>query len=300
MTTATVEASRRRALERRSHRKEPRDHMDTLTHRELTHFIQFFHPEKTLSQFPGVNDDTIARMLGEEMAEYRGIKDSYATNARRAADELLADASFAASLRRLPFRPTDTVVGLGDSITDDYQSWFEILRYALKSQTGQDQPRLINAGVSGDTTTQMISRFLAVVPEQPDWVICLAGTNDARTHGRSPGKVLVSPEETARNLAELRRFARARTQARWAWITPPPVIEKQIAEDWFLSVLEVMVKNEDIAAVADLVRGQPEPVVDLHEAFGTPPDARLFLDDGLHPSLEGQKAIVKALVEGLT
>jgi lysophospholipase L1-like esterase len=42
---------------------------------------------------------------------------------------------------------------------------------------------------------------------------------------------------------------------------------------------------------------QPDPVVDLHTLFGLPPSPAWLLDDGLHPALDGQKAILRALVE---
>jgi lysophospholipase L1-like esterase len=40
-------------------------------------------------------------------------------------------------------------------------------------------------------------------------------------------------------------------------------------------------------------------VVELGDAFGSPPDAALLTADGLHPSLEGQKAIARRFVERL-
>jgi acetyl esterase/acyl-CoA thioesterase-1 len=39
--------------------------------------------------------------------------------------------------------------------------------------------------------------------------------------------------------------------------------------------------------------------VDLQALFGEPPDPALLLADGLHPSLEGQKAILRAVVAKL-
>ena len=42
------------------------------------------------------------------------------------------------------------------------------------------------------------------------------------------------------------------------------------------------------------------PVVDLQRVFGNPANPKLLMDDGLHPNIEGQRAIVKALVERLT
>jgi hypothetical protein len=81
------------------------------------------------------------------------------------------------------------------------------------------------------------------------------------------------------------------------------VIEKQIASHWFLSAFEMRWRNLDLAAIAravvDVAHRHNDPVVDMWAAFGLPPEGSLLLPDGLHPSLEGQKAIVSALVNTL-
>lgn len=266
----------------------------------LAYLIQFQHPEKILARLPGVNDAVCAASFGIDLETYQDIKAQLAANARGAAEELLADESFAALVDRLPFQAASSLVGLGDSITDDDQSWLEILRHLLDLRRPQDDIFVVNAGISGDTTAQMISRFLAVVQLQPAWVICMAGTNDARLHGQQPTKTLVSIAETAQNLAMLRSFAATQAaQAHWVWMTPAPVIEEQIAVDWFLAPMQVMWRNSDLAAIAEIVRRQGDPYVDLQAAFGWPARPELLLSDGLHPSLEGQKTIVRALVERL-
>jgi acyl-CoA thioesterase-1 len=278
--------------------------LEELSPQQFRYVLQFQHKEKTLGQIPGVNDATIAALWGIDAATYRETRDRFAARAARAARDLLADPEFAARVDRLPFAPGDTVVGLGDSITDDDQSWLEILRHLLAQRRPQDEITVLNEGVSGDTTSQMISRFLDVVLDEPDWILCLAGTNDARMHGRAPLKTLVSVEESAKNLHMLRHFGTTQTSARWAWMTPAMVIEKQIARDWFLSAFELRWRNEDLAAisaaVADVARAHGDPVVDLQAVFGLPPDRKLLLPDGLHPSLPGQKAIVSALVHTLS
>jgi lysophospholipase L1-like esterase len=278
--------------------------LEDLSPQQFRYVLQFQHKEKTLGQIPGVNDATIAALWGIDTATYRRTRDRFAARAARAARDLLADPGLATRVDRLPFQPGDTVVGLGDSITDDDQSWLEILRHLLAHRRPQDRIEVLNEGVSGDTTSQMISRFLDTVLDEPDWILCFAGTNDARLHGRSPLKTLVSVEETAKNLRMLRHFGATQTSACWVWMTPATVIERQIANDWFLSAFELGWRNEDLAAVAaaviDVAREHGEPVIDLRAVFGMPPDRKLLLPDGLHPSLKGQKAIAMALVDTLS
>lgn len=274
-----------------------------LTPERFAYRLQFSHIGKRVAEWPGAQEvANLAAIYGIGADEYRRIESGFAANARGAAEMLLADSVFAERVGRLPFRKGAVVVGLGDSITDDWQSWLEILRHLLALHRPHDGIRLVNAGVSGDTTTQMLARFLGVVQLEPDWVICLAGTNDARLHGLKPIKPLVSVAETAANLAALRNFAATQApRARWIWMTPPTVIEEAISRHWFLGEQNQLGwRNADLVAIADVMKRQPDPVVDLQRVFGLPPQREYLLDDGLHPSLEGQKAIVRALVEQLT
>ena len=274
--------------------------MAELSSEQQAYVLQFQHPKKILAGMPGMSDATVAAIFGIAVEVYRRLRGRFAKRALQAAHDLLADAEFAERVDRLPFKPGDTVVGLGDSITDDDQSWLEILRALVEVQRPQDRIQIVNAGISGDTTSQMISRFVDVVVQEPDWIICMAGTNDARRHGRWPTKVLVSIEETRKNLEMLRNFAATQTSAQRVWMTPTPVIEDQIASDWFLGPRQLVWSNEDLSAIADAVRDQPDLVVDLWTTFGTPADPDLLLPDGLHPSLAGQIKIVSDLVDRLS
>ena len=53
-------------------------------------------------------------------------------------EELLIDKKFVEDVRRLPFLKGQKIVGYGDSITDDYQSWFEILSVILDRVHGKN------------------------------------------------------------------------------------------------------------------------------------------------------------------
>ena len=119
---------------------------------EIEESMQYHHPEKTLADLPGgqeIGDELLAPFFGTDVRTYREIKDAFAERARQCARELLEDVRFARLVDRLPFEPGSTVVGLGDSITDDSQSWFEILRHLLAEHRPNDGVKLVNAGISG-------------------------------------------------------------------------------------------------------------------------------------------------------
>jgi lysophospholipase L1-like esterase len=192
------------------------------------------------------------------------------------------------------------VVALGDSLTDDFQSWAEILARALALRRGGDGIRVVNAGVSGETTTDVRKRLVAVAREEPAWVIVLVGTNDVRRHGHGVAEPLVSREESARNLGLIRDFLGKRTRARLQWMTPPPVSEEWIARDRRFRLMEQGWDDSELEARAEFVHALGDPVVDLGRAFGRPCPPELLLPDGLHPSLEGQERILRALLESLS
>ena len=273
--------------------------MNKLTPEQFNFILQFIHFEKLLGDYPGVNDQNIAAIFGLNAVQYRNIRNGFSENARTTAETLLAGPGFADLVDRLPFTANSTTVAVGDSVTDDDQSWLEILRHLIDIRRPDDHIRIINAGVSGDTTTHAISRCSELTQLRPDWVLFMIGLNDARKHGIKPGKTLVSLEETGKNLHELRRFAVAQTTAELVWMTPPTVIEQQISEYWLFKTLQTCWINDDVSAVAELIRQLPDRIVDVHSVFGLPPNSELLLDDGLHPSLQGQKTIVTALVETL-
>lgn len=263
--------------------------------------MRYHHPEKTLAMLPtrpDVTDEMIAPFFRTDAETYKEIKASFTDSARRCACELLEDARFAGLVARLPFGPETTVVSLGDSITDDLLSWFEILRHLLAEGRPENRVRLINAGISGDTTSKALSRILHVLEEDPAWILSLIGTNDVFFVREPPTKAQVSLEETKENLHALRDLAKAQSGACLAWMTPPPGIEAR--QDISLATQPVW-RNAGLAEVARLIRevAREDPLVDLWEVFGDPARPEFLLPDGLHPSLAGQKAIAVALVERL-
>lgn len=274
--------------------------MSELTLEQETYVVQFFHPEREFPDSPAWNDPLLAGLLGVELASYQRLKAHFREQARSAARELLADSAFAERVDRLPFAAGSRVIGLGDSITDDYQSWLEILRYLLEFRRPQDGITVVNAGISGHTTTHIFGRFLDIALQQPDWIIFLGGCNDARAQGLKPVDILVSLPETTKNLAMLRNFAATQTTAQWVWMTPTLVFEEEVTANWLGTDGQCAWSNRDLRAIADVIRQQSDPVVDLQAIFGDPPQRDWLLDDGLHPSLAGQMAIARALVERLS
>jgi acyl-CoA thioesterase I len=263
--------------------------------------IRFTHLEKVYGYLPGMSAATAAALFGLDEAAYQDTKNRFDQKARGAAGELLEVDGFAGRVDRLPFRPGNIVLGIGDSITDDLQSWLEILRHLLGLRRPQDGISVVNQGVSAQTTAMALRRFVAnVAAQEPDWVICFLGGNDVTRVGPEPNKAQVGLQETIENLEAMRRIASALTDARWVWITPPTFHEERAAAYPPFQMGQSSWRNADVLAIAEFIREQEDPVVDLQAVFGLPADSELQGPDGVHPSLAGQKAIARAFVERLS
>lgn len=241
---------------------------------ELETLVRFEHPGKLLS---------VAELPGGAGLDATWQAAAYRTDAETVRSLRAAFRRRVAEAARGLAAPPDpgTIVALGDSITDDLLSWAEILR-ALGL-------RVVNAGVSGDTTADAARRLYGVTLLEPDLVITMLGTNDCQRHD---GELLVAPEESARNLASI---ASRLASARRLWVTPPPVDERALARA--VGPRPFAVRDADVRAVARAVHALGDPVIDLHELFGDRPG--LLMADGVHPTLEGQTAIAEAIVSVL-
>lgn len=273
---------------------------------------RFLHPGKyPVVQRAGVTPEgafgLAAAMAGTTPAELERYQREFAAEVQASAALLAPDAA-----SRLPFAPGDVVVVLGDSITDDSLSWAYQLEAYLERHRPELGIRVRNAGITAHTTQQAIARIDRLVALEPDWVIQLLGTNDARRHGAGSLKVAMqSLDETRRNLAALAELVAAETGATLVSMTPTPVIEAD-AEAWEPFQGErISWREADVAAVAEVVRQQAAAaspaslLVDLHEAFALAserdrkPLAPLLLPDGVHPTVAGQRLILETLLQAL-
>ncbi|MDF2760020.1 MAG: Lysophospholipase and related esterase-like protein [Thermomicrobiales bacterium] len=269
---------------------------------EITYLVQYIHPEKSFFWVPGLaNDDVRAGLYGLDVATYLAIRAEFTAVARRVAEELLAEESFADKVDRLPFERNAVVAVLGESDTDSLQSWFEILRQLLDLRRPEDGIELVNSGISALTTTQAFNPFMPVLAQQPTWILCALGANDVARMGPEPTKTLVSLDETTRNLAELRRLAGIATQARWVWLTRMPIDEARMETyaPFQMGPVPFIWRNPDLEAINEWLRDQPESVVDIYAGFGRPVPPEFQEPDGLHPTLAGHKALAREFVDRL-
>lgn len=265
----------------------------------IVKMLQHTHLEKLYGYLPGMAE-AIPAIHGIDRARYVELTEGFDAQARTAAEELLADGAFAALVDELPFQQGQTVFAAGDSITDDLQSWVEILRHLLELRRPGDGIRVVNGGLSAHTTTMVLRRWPATLAQKPDWILCCLGGNDVTRVGPEPTRPQVGLAESVANLKDMRRIAAVRTDASWLWLTPVPVHEERVASYGPFRFGESTWRNTDIEALAAEIRTFDDPVVDLTEVFGVPAAADLQGADGVHISLAGQQAVVAAVVRRLT
>jgi lysophospholipase L1-like esterase len=262
--------------------------------------IRYQHPAKRYFYMQGFQDDAVlAAIHGVDVETYRQITARFDEAARGAADELLADEAFAGMVDRLPFKAGETVLGIGASQMDDVQSWFEILRHMLEIRRGADGIQMVNMAVSGQTSTDALRYFpgyLGMI--QPKWVFCGIDGNDLTRLTALLDRTLVSVADAEGNKLAMRSLA-ADPSIGWVWLNQWPADEERIAENPNFRMGGASWRNADIEVANRFYAAQPEPVVDLHTAFGDPAGSPLLEEDGLHPSLEGHKVSVRAVVETL-
>ena len=272
-----------------------------MSNEQLRWLLKVLQPARTLAALPGgaaLSQETHAALLGLPPEVYAVELERMKAEARAAASELLADPAVTSMVDRLPLKRGARVVAFGDSLTSEPQSWAVILSELLAARRAADDIAVTISALGGDTTTHGLIRVGEVIGQQPDWVLCLIGTNDARTQGPHPRKTLVHHEETARNLAELRQRIAGETKARALWITPPAVNEEQVAGHWGLARFGVRFRNEDLARVATIVRELDGAAIDVFSSLGTPPPADLLMGDGLHFTVAGQKRLALEVLKG--
>ena len=272
-----------------------------MSNEQMRWLLKAIQPARTLASLPGgaaLSQETHAALLGLPSDGYITELGRMKAEAREAASELLADPAVASMVDHLPLRKGATIVAFGDSLTSDPQSWAVILSELLGVRRAADGISLAISAVGGETTTHALVRVGQVIGQQPDWILFLIGTNDARTQGPHPSKTLVHHEETVRNIAELRQRVSRETKARAVWITPPAVNEEQVAGHAGLARFGVRFRNEDLARVAKSVREIDGAAIDVFSTLGTPPPADLLMSDGLHFTVAGQKRLALEVLKG--
>jgi len=173
------------------------------------------------------------------------------------------------------------ILAFGDSLTAGYElaqseSFPAQLERYLRDEEGM-AVRVINGGVSGDTTTGGLNRLdwvLAGAPRTPDLVILELGANDALRG--------IDPELTRKNLDAILDELRERgIRVLLTGMKAPPNMGEDYAAA-FNAIFPELADKHDVAFYPFFLKG-----VAAKES--------LNLDDGMHPNAKGVHKIVKKI-----
>lgn len=172
-----------------------------------------------------------------------------------------------------------TIVALGDSLTAGYllgpdEGFTHQLEKALK-EAGHDNVTVVNAGVSGDTTSGGLARLDWAVGPEADAVILELGANDALR--------AVDPALTRKNLQEIvARLKERNLPILLAGMLAPPNLGRDYGES-FNPIYTELAESEELI---------------LYPFFldGVAGDRALNLSDGIHPTAEGIGIIVERIL----
>ena len=138
--------------------------------------------------------------------------------------------------------------------------------------------RLVNAGVSGDTTAGGLSRIDWLLSQEPAIVVCEVGGNDG-LRGIDPETI----ESNLRGIVDKARAAGARVLL-LGHVMPPNYGEEYTRE--FAAVFDRVAEEGELAYVPFFLEG----------VGGVP---ELNLEDGLHPNPDGHERIAATVLPAL-
>ena len=240
----------------------------------------------------------VLNITEEQFLSYVG---SLAAKVDQDARKLLAESDIRAAIDRLPLRPGNMVMAIGDSVTTYRHSYVELLRAMVALRRSDDAIQFVNHAQSGYTSTHARrGTYLQYIKERPDLVLIALGGNDCERFGGSEAPTLVSPDEYRRNMDAILRAFRDNTSAQLVLLTPVPVMESMLKRVADFAKSQLTWRNQDLQVCADILGELAVryglPLVNLMGAFGVDLPSSLYLSDGLHPGPLGQQVILRQLL----
>lgn len=186
-----------------------------------------------------------------------------------------------------------TIVCIGDSITGVYyhtggrRAYPEMLEIALRKAYPNADVKVINAGISGQTTREGLARLERdVLKHKPHLVTVMFGMNDM---------VRVPFDEFKKNMVEIKDRCQ-KAGAEVLFCTQNNVIETGSRPGKKLAEITQIIR--------DLAREHKLAVADCHAAYEaakakSATDWRMLLSDEIHPNMDGHKLMAETIAKAI-
>jgi acyl-CoA thioesterase-1 len=203
------------------------------------------------------------------------VSDESPVRQRRSVPARMTEPAAPAPETRQPVRKEPLVVFLGDSLTAglglaENQAYPALLEKKLEEDG--TPVRVLNAGVSGDTTAGGLARLDWLLGQKPDVIVVALGAND--------GLRALPVEQTEKNLGEIiRRSKGAGAEVLLLGMMIPPNYGPEYTTR-FAEMYPRIAEDLDVPLVPFLLEG----VGGVRE---------LNLEDGIHPNAKGQEVLAE-------
>ncbi len=195
--------------------------------------------------------------------------------------------------------PHQTLVCLGDSITENPSGYCALLAALIAGAYPERAIRVVNAGVSGNKVGDMVARLERdVLVHQPDWVTISVGINDV-WHGMvpewGPGTPLSQFGAGVGMLAERITQAGARLI-----LLPPTVIEEDPQSEGNRRLAAYREAMREVARGCNALIAPTDVDFDIALAAGKAADPAFSLTtDGVHLRPAGDAVVALAVLKTL-
>lgn len=178
-------------------------------------------------------------------------------------------------------------LGRGNSVN----SWNSLTEVAPIATVDEDA-EIVNSGVAGHNTVQMLSRInSSVLDLNPTTTLVMAGTNDMINSGK-----LVDFDDFEDNLNNIITQI-SNVGSKLVLMTIPPVVESELFKRHDASAFDPYGPNGRVLLANDIVRKVASerniPLIDMYNLFNN--NMSLISSDGVHPSPAGYEAMVDLL-----
>lgn len=205
----------------------------------------------------------------------------------------------------MQLKEKDIIVFAGDSTTDAGKNetgdrlgmgYVKLLHGMLNAFRPELRPTLVNAGISGNNSQELLARWEKdVAAYRPDIVFCMIGINDVWRHFDylDPQDARISVEEYAENLAAICEKSKG---VREFYLIPPYYLERNRSDEMRVMTEQYADRTRAVAARYGITVVEVQPDFD---AYMNSRPGQSISWDRVHPFEVGSMIIARRILRFL-